>query len=105
MHEIICSLIHTLAEYLKDTLHVKNRKIQLSVCFILSFVFDHPLEKMSVTSTNVLTVTLDFRVKKLSNMDDFSQKCPEWMQLYVKNRRHAAMNRTCSKSLISLISP
>ena len=72
MHEIICSLIHTLAEYLKDTLHVKNRKIQLSVCFILSFVFTHPLEKMSVSSTIVLTVTLDLRVKELSYMDDFS---------------------------------
>ena len=44
----------------------------------------YPLEKMSVTSTNVLTVTLDLRVKILSNMDDFSQKCPEWMQLHVK---------------------
>ena len=74
MHEIICSLNHTLAEYLKNTLHVKKRKIQLSVCFILSYVFMYPLEKMVVTSTNVLTVTLDLRMKELSYMDDFFRK-------------------------------
>ena len=84
MHEILCSLNHTIAESLKDTLHVNKHKIQLCVCFILSFVFTHPLEKMSVTSTNVLTVTLDLKVKELSNMDDFSQTCLEWMQLHVK---------------------
>ena len=84
MHEILCSLNHTLAESLKDTLHVKKRKTQLSVCFILSFVFIHPLEKISVTSTNFLTVTLDLRVKELLYRDDFSQKCHEWMQLHVK---------------------
>ena len=84
MHEILCSLNHIIAESLKGTLRVSKHKIQLSVCFILSFVFTHPLEKMSVTSTNVLTVTLDLRVKELSNMDDFSQKCPEWMHLYIK---------------------
>ena len=84
MHEILCSVNHIIAESLKDTLRVSKHKIQLSVCFILSFVFTHPLEKMSVTSTNVLTVTLDLRVKELSNMDDFSQKCPEWMQHYVE---------------------
>lgn len=97
MHEIICSLIHTLAEYLKDTLHVKKRKIQLSVCFILSFVFDHPLEKMSVTSTNVLTVTFDLRMKELSYMNDFSQKCPEWMQLYVKKSSSRFNEQNMSK--------
>ena len=84
MHEILCSLNHTITESLKDTLHVNKHKIQLSVCFILSFVFTHPLEKMSVTSTNVLTVTFDLKVMELSYMDDFSQKCPEWMQLHVK---------------------
>ena len=84
MHEILCSLNHTIAESLKDTLHVNKRKTQLSVCFILSFVFIHPLEIMSVTSTNVLTVTFDLRVKELSNMDDISQKCHEWMQLHVR---------------------
>ena len=84
MHEILCSLNHIIAESLKDTLRVSKHKIQLSVCFILSFVFTHPLEKMSVTSTNVLTVTLDLSMKELSNMDDFSQKCPEWMHLYIK---------------------
>ena len=74
MHEILCSLNHIIAESLKDTLRVSKHKIQLSVCFILSFVFTHPLEKMSVTSTNVLTVTLDLRMKELSYMDDFFRK-------------------------------
>ena len=97
MHEILCSLNHIIAESLKDTLRVSKHKIQLSVCFILSFVFTHPLEKMSVTSTNVLTVTLDLRVKELSNMDDFSQKCPEWMHLYIKKSSSRFNEQNMSK--------
>ena len=97
MHEILCSLNHIIAESLKDTLRVSKHKIQLSVCFILSFVFTHPLEKMSVTSTNVLTVTFDLKVMELSYMDDFSQKCPEWMQHYVEKSSSRFNEQNMSK--------
>ena len=57
----------------------------------------YPLEKMSVTSTKVLTVTFDLKVMELSYMDDFSQKCPEWMQHYVEKSSSRFNEQNMSK--------